>query len=615
MKTWLFDAWNPKAKDGSVGVVLLFCLLLGFTYGTLIEPKWLVSTLLGQLMSGSTTCRSDSTLYLLHGATYTLIAQLPALMIKWGLSSWVANLLCSGLYTALAFAAVGVTTLVIARMRLMALLMPLAFLDVRLMPDHFYVVSYPVNESIFGIVAMFWALLTVALLSAGWRTTALFMAGMAPAIHPTWGVATWLLCGIALKVQREPLLQRSLGIPLAAGLLVFLSSITVHFLYVHPPALGVDAEQLQQLAQQWVQQHGRTGHNQLIGDAANPWLTGLHFFLPELTLAMLAWLAMRHKDTTLLQGAGRTLLFTMLIFTALLVGVRTLHELFAQQVPVFLDMLLYNRWLNLNTILNLILMVSLMVQLGWQRQNRSARFVLAFLTLLFIISAVYRNHLPLTPCVDCKIFGKSPGGSAAAEVLLALLYLAVLLTLKGVALPTDRWSWVAAPKVLLGVVVALFVGGSIYEFRPAQIFSEEAFHKRRHHVKNSCYDDLGAFKEKVAQGDGMMMIGPGALGRGSLNKMVLYATGKCQAAFPIMGHAYNPNSIWKAQQVGQQFGCAQAQGTPEEVQTCWQGRSQAQWQALATPLHYDRLLVDDRWQLDLPVVAEFCRMRLYEIPQ
>ncbi|MBF0162055.1 MAG: hypothetical protein HQL88_07180 [Magnetococcales bacterium] len=625
----LLAGWLSLGSHDTTDTVVatrLFRLLfaLGLFYGACIEPRWLYNQYFAQLISGITHCPTDSVTYLLNGSTYTLIAQIPALLLKAGVDEWSLNVLSSAIFTALAFSAVGMATLTLSRMPLLALLLPLAMLTVRLVPDHFYAVLYPADLSIFGIVAMFYALLTLARTALGFKGSALFLTGLAPAIHPTWALAVWCLVFLVLWLRNEPLLTRENLTALLAGLLLFAISYAAHRLWVMPPTESVPAQAIETVVQAWREGLKVGNHHQMIGNSPTPIRHALFFFLPEITLALLSWFSVR-RTRPLIQGNGRILLQALWIFTGVLVAVRVGHELFASQLPWQIDLLLYNRWLNLNTVVNIILIVSLLTRLVWLEGNPMARFAMLFLALITLGSAIYRRHLPITPCFDCALFPNLPAASVAMEGVLLLFFLSVLLSTRmerlplggGRRFPPLHWSLHAADKWLLGVVLLSFTVRAIIAFRPAQIVDEWAYHRYHRHIKRECQQDWPAFQKRMAESAGGLVMGPGTGSRAGINKTVLYSTRQCSHTLPVGGHPYSPASLSKAKAFNKAFMCGDEtgkEGFPESLQTCWQSMEPHRWREEAMPHGITQILADERWQLKLQPLQTWCGVTLYAIP-
>uniref|UniRef100_UPI00187D1B28 hypothetical protein n=1 Tax=Candidatus Magnetaquicoccus inordinatus TaxID=2496818 RepID=UPI00187D1B28 len=604
--------------------VWIINLLLGALYGALVTPVWLYNVRFGQLLSGLSHCPPDAVHSLLDGATYTLLAQLPALLLHLGFSEWSLNVLFSALFSALAFTATALATLAITPMPRLALLTPLLLLQLRLLPDHFYPITFPIDLSIFGIVAMFYALLTLACAVHGRLRSAAFLLGLAPAIHPTWAIACWSLLALYWFGHKPSWRGQPLWLFLLA-LTLFLLSFAAHLLWNKPPQLLMDPALAQELSSQWLQTLPHGHHQQMLFTSPTPIRDLLYFFLPDLTFLLLATQALRSQSFALPEP-GRALLKVLILFTLLVIAWRLFHELLLAYLPAQLHLLLANRWLNLTTLFNPILLLLLLLQAGKQPENRLARFALSFLALLFIASALLRRHLPITPCFDCNLLPKSALGSALLELLLFLFLLISLLSSfkhhlplgNNRLFPAANWALPHPPQTVVLLIILAFVGKTLLEWSPQSAFAESYYHQQQRHLPRSCQQQWPSFQSALASDPQGLIIETGVYNRSKINKTLLYSLRRCLHNFPAGGHGYNPSSLLQARRFNQQLLCADDKGGDNgraESAACWQQRSSAEWAAIARQWQSSHLLAETAWNLPLPELAQWCGMSLYLLPR
>lgn len=180
---------------------------------------------------------------------WTLLHQIPALLLAAGVSATAINLLINAVFGAATFC--GIALLVFGLTRNLALAITVTFAIV-IGDEHVVAPDYPVlffTEHTYGMAGSALAYLVIGLLAnRRWRAAA-FVAGVAPAIHPVLG--GWML-GITLMLAVGGLWkERAFRGGLATGLGVTIISFAVYWLMKIPTAGAGDPSLVQIYLDLW----------------------------------------------------------------------------------------------------------------------------------------------------------------------------------------------------------------------------------------------------------------------------------------------------------------------------------------------------------------------------
>ncbi len=242
---------EPALRADSLqrGSVLYVCIIAGLCGAYLGTTNSLQNALeSAQVLSGKVTYPADNPFYLYHIKAWTLINQIPALMLTFGFSERVVSILLGAFIGMVSFQAISVATLVVSRSRWLAIALPLILEVSGLYVEihNRYALRFFSERpwQCYGVLGTSWAALCWALYGAKCRRIAAFMAGMAPAIHPTLGA--WCLAvsfvAMLLTQRQHPQPWRTVLGWLALGLAVSLGSFAVHLYHArNVPTITTEA--------------------------------------------------------------------------------------------------------------------------------------------------------------------------------------------------------------------------------------------------------------------------------------------------------------------------------------------------------------------------------------
>ncbi len=200
-----------------------------------------------QVLAGIVSYPDDNPFYLYHVKTWTLLHQIPALMLAGGMSERVISMLMGVFIGAISFQALALCTLVCSRKCWLAMTLPFIL---HLGEFHSELLNiYPLQLLstspwvCYGVTGTSWVGLCWALYAAGFRRLPALLTGVAPAIHPTLGL--WLLAtsltGMFLTRRRFPRSWRSPLIWLAIGIGLTTVSYIVHLYHARVvPSISVE---------------------------------------------------------------------------------------------------------------------------------------------------------------------------------------------------------------------------------------------------------------------------------------------------------------------------------------------------------------------------------------
>lgn len=194
------NASGPSASGGGLspgddaglglGVVATASGCLGFGLGVFWKATWQVCVESAQVLAGLVEYPADNPFYYYHLKLWTLLSQVPAVLLNIGFDERVLCIAVSGFIGALSFMSLSMCTYALCRNVLVSILSPVSFLALYLGggPDS---TSYPVimmgTQHTYGVAGRGAALLSLALVGAGAPRLGLFLMGLAPAIHLPWG--------------------------------------------------------------------------------------------------------------------------------------------------------------------------------------------------------------------------------------------------------------------------------------------------------------------------------------------------------------------------------------------------------------------------------------------
>ncbi|MBI1900163.1 MAG: hypothetical protein HYS13_03475 [Planctomycetia bacterium] len=212
--------------------VALIAGVIGAFMGTLPRLQSAVES--AQVLAGIVEYPPDNPFYLYHIKSWTLLHQVPALLLQLGFSERVVSVLLGALFGMISFQALALTCYAVGRNAIVALALPILAIPSRLYEEVsnvypiFLLTEKPWN--CYGICGTGLALLAWSLCACGWRKFGVFLMGLAPAVHPTMG-AWCLVLGLPAMLwqcRKDKPARRGVLLALTAGCLVTLVSYGVH---------------------------------------------------------------------------------------------------------------------------------------------------------------------------------------------------------------------------------------------------------------------------------------------------------------------------------------------------------------------------------------------------
>jgi hypothetical protein len=308
-----------------------------------VAGGWQTAVESAQVLAGVVDYSTANPFYMYHVKVWTLLHQLPAILLACGVSEGAVCVLLGGLVGTVSFLALSLAALAISGRRALAVAMPLLVLaagvyletrgvyPLRILSDKPWIIYGAMGTS---YVALAWSLVALGRLRMGG-----FLLGLAPAVHPTLG-AWCLAVGLAAALWPRPArgsLQRLLAwSALGAGLSAVSLGAQLH-LARHIPDVPpeVQAQYLAAYAAAW------DTHRQ-------PYpLTDPSVLFAALTLLLCVARLRLHTDLT---SPCRTMLRMLVVSTALSL-VLCLATHVPQVLPSVVQMAMPGRFINVTTLL------------------------------------------------------------------------------------------------------------------------------------------------------------------------------------------------------------------------------------------------------------------------
>jgi hypothetical protein len=192
---------GPAPNIGfDIALVLFVGALCGLHFG--LTSGWQIAVESAQVVAGIVKYPADNPFYMYHVKSWTLLHQIPALLLWCGVSEQAASLAVSCTAAVLGQQALGLISYAFSRDRLVACTVPMLYLATNVCKGNGAV--YPIfiipdpYWTTYGVTGAATVLFVWSLWGLGLRRCAAFLSGLAPAVHPAlggWCVAT---TGVAL---------------------------------------------------------------------------------------------------------------------------------------------------------------------------------------------------------------------------------------------------------------------------------------------------------------------------------------------------------------------------------------------------------------------------------
>jgi hypothetical protein len=377
------------SQSGHALTVMLLSGLAGAYLG--LTSEWQIAVESAQVLAGTVDYPVDNPFFMYHVKSWTLLHQLPAVLLACGASERTLSLLLAALTGALSFQAIALCTFAFSRDRLLACVVPLACYVTNACRDlesvHQLRLLSREHWSIYGVFGTAYVLYAWSLAGVGFYRAGALLIGLAPAVHPVLGA--WCLgiggFALALRWHREPALARREWQPLAAGLLLTAVSQAVH-LYLARGLPVVDAA----LANRLVAAFAQSWDNHRV---AVPWTHPVMIAAACSTAASAIWL--RYGAATL--APPTIVLLRCLAISSPLGLLLSLLTQWQDQLPLPLVMAMPGRFNDLVAVAFPAIVLGLLArQRGNLLLHAMFSLLLVYLALKADMMATHRYYVPST---------------------------------------------------------------------------------------------------------------------------------------------------------------------------------------------------------------------------
>lgn len=390
-----FFSLDRKSKNTDIWWVIGIAVLLGALYGVFVHAVWASEAVeFGQALAGLVDYEKSSWGTIMF-ADPSLQITVPALLLLAGVHFWPLSVVATGFFAATSFSAVAAASFAFNRNIGLSIATPLLLLSYGFVNSHGYTVLYPVTTSQFGQTGLYLAVLGLSLLACGWPVAAGLVGGMLGGAHAVW-CACFVVSAFPITAWLQPESLKRLLASFALALLAALALLHYGNLLMPPkpqyqaPAIPQGtAEPLpkvetitsapvnheDQIKDVLPKQRIRAAsHNVLFADAPTPlWAAGT-FFLPSIIFILLCF-SFYFVDRTAISSNHESFLYAkrLMAIVAVPVGLIFLFKIVEEIDPHFYSLSLlnkklpdlvlraiFNRWLNLTTVLIPIMTISLL---------------------------------------------------------------------------------------------------------------------------------------------------------------------------------------------------------------------------------------------------------------
>jgi hypothetical protein len=575
--------------------VLILTGAVGFYLGAVRFGDWQLSVESAQVLAGVVPYPVTNITYIFQIKLWSLINQIPALLLHLNVSEINLSLAISGLIGMLVFQALAFLVWAFSRNSFLAFAAPFViFLYItggyqlseqnRAFDSTVYPIYFMNIGHTYGALSLPYVLMIFSAYGAGLYGLGSLLLGLAPAIHSSSGVWCLIIFPLAFLWHARQLEThwRRIALFFMAGAAISGASLLIHMYLTGAVQLPVLARELKR--------------NYLLNFIAN---ADLH----RQPVQLKSWGMFGHLSFLLFLGSwlvrNRERLTTSvaLLVKALLVTA-SLSLLFAilSQMPEILPMeLLIAMPGRLQNIVLLAFPAVLMGLLGAPEGGQAERLLLA--CLLVAMMAAQILHLPLDGAII-------PATTALAATL--------LLNLRGLTSATGQTTKILDGGVLLLGGLAVILSFTVVLLGPhTWQTTKERFHD---------WSNDGALARMRIK-SGMLLTGsniypvqimtrrPVLLNGGFLN-FVSYIPEMAPEMDSILKKVYGVDLFTTHQAVKRPHGLFRNDG-----KALWEARTRREWQELGREFGFTNVLVYQDWHLDLPAEIPFGPCMFYKIPE
>lgn len=198
---------TSRRRRADLTIVVLVAVVCGIYFG--LTCGWQIAVESAQAVAGLVDYPPDNPFYVYHVKSWTLLHQIPALLLRRGVSEAAVSVAIGCFASTLCLTALALWSYALGGDRLIASLTPLICVVTNVCKDCgglYPIRLYPhVYWSTYGITGTGYVLLTWSLLGLGFRRPVAFLCGLAPALHPALGAWCLLVsvAALAWDLRRE----------------------------------------------------------------------------------------------------------------------------------------------------------------------------------------------------------------------------------------------------------------------------------------------------------------------------------------------------------------------------------------------------------------------------
>lgn len=328
---------NPHkaASFPTVLAVTLIVALTGFILAVGLHATWQAPVESAQILAGLVEYHPGNPYHVYLVKLWTLINQAGAVGLYLGLSEINVSILMVGALGALSFTAIALVVLGIGGSAAAAVFTPLLMYQLNLVGEG---AAYPIwlmgTTHSYGILGLSWVLLVTGVFAVGRFRTGAFLAGLAPAVHPSLGAFSLMITVGALAVHHRDIRPhlKQIGIFFSVGFGLCLMSLAWQ-LYAAQGIPSLDAETKKRYMDSFV---ANFDYHRALGT----WLS-TPIFLAALTAAVGGFIASRRTAPLGTKIAATAVSLSVLLAAVLAVLSDNIPQL------VFLRVLMPWRYFNL----------------------------------------------------------------------------------------------------------------------------------------------------------------------------------------------------------------------------------------------------------------------------
>jgi hypothetical protein len=554
---------------------------IGFLLGAFARPSWQVAVEGAQALAGVVDYPAGNSFYVYHVKLWTVLNQLLAMLLKLGLSEDFLSIFVSGVITSLSYLAIGACVFAISRNAFCGIAAPLLmdFSPFRHVLEVNYPIAFSGMEHTYGVIGLAWSVLTIALVAGGWRTSAGFFLGLAPAIHPSLGVWCGIVVALALVWSGRPGdTVRGIWKGALAGAGLSAVSLLVQLAWMRPALPSIAPDVRERFVAAWI------AYFDFHRRPVDLTLPGVRLSVAAVALGLYLILLLDDER----DRVPKLLLKATVIAAVIALGGAAISLLPPSTVPAFVLTLMPTRVFLVANLLFASVLFGLLGRSGdvWTRAT-----ALVFVALLPFNSGWVSLY-----------------GMMAAGVSLAVWKSFARRKPGAVHVAAPRWINACAAFLVVGMAMKTVGGYAVSAGSSWQAFTN---------------GKTAATVHAAAAEDGLLVIGqqccyftqlltrrPLLVEANALDQ-IPYAPESAPAVNEALKAVYGVDILDPPESV-------RAPGMPlgltPVTKPLWEARSAEEWSRLGATFGFTQVLTNAAWRLQLPEVARDSRQTLYAIP-